>query len=58
MVGIGCGATGDEPAQGAADHRGKVRPEVLKPGETLDTALRGMRDTDCLAERERETEMW
>lgn len=56
VVGVGRGAAGDEPAERAVDQRRKVRPEVLKQGQTLNTALRGTRVTCCLTETERQRE--
>lgn len=40
MVGIGCGAAGEERAQRAVDQRREVSPEVTNPRETLDAAVR------------------
>lgn len=46
MVGVGGGAAGDEPAQGAVDQRWEVGPEVSNPGQTLDAAMRRSMDTE------------
>lgn len=45
MVGVGGGAAGDEPAQGAVDQRRVVSPEVSNPGQTLYAAMRRPMDT-------------
>lgn len=50
VVGVGCGAAGDEPAERAVDQRREVTPEVPKPRQTLNTAGRGTRDTGSLPE--------
>lgn len=45
VIGVGGGAAGDEPAQGAVDQRREVRPEVSNPAQTLYAAMRRAMDT-------------
>lgn len=45
VVGVGCGAAGDETAERAVDQRWEVSLEVLNCRQTLDTELRGTGDT-------------